>query len=175
MISGQNQNTKKQYQKKKKKEDLSYQRVEIEKKLPECLIVDGYNQIYGWDSLKTYVSKDIAYARDELIQLLLNYQGYKNIKLILVFDAYRVKDGSCRNSKYGDTQVIYTNYGQTADSYIEKLVHDLKGKYSLTVASSDGLIQNSILASGAKRMSARELEMRVRNVNKEAFKALKEG
>lgn len=175
MISGQNQNKKKQYQKKKKKEDLSYQRVEIEKKLPECLIVDGYNQIYGWDSLKSYASKDIAYARDELIHLLLNYQGYKNIKLILVFDAYRVKDGSCRNSKYGDTQVIYTNYGQTADSYIEKLVHDLKGKYSLTVASSDGLIQNSILASGAKRMSARELEMRVRNVNKEAFKALKEG
>lgn len=175
MISGQNQNKKKQYQKKKKKEDLSYQRVEIEKKLPECLIVDGYNQIYGWDSLKFYASKDIAYARDELIQLLVNYQGYKNIKLILIFDAYRVKDGSCRNSKYGDTQVIYTNYGQTADSYIEKLVHDLKGKYSLTVASSDGLIQNSILASGAKRMSARELEMRVRNVNKEAFKALKEG
>ena len=175
MISGQNQNKKKQYQKKKKKEDLSYQRVEIEKKLPECLIVDGYNQIYGWDSLKFYASKDIAYDRDELIQLLVNYQGYKNIKLILVFDAYRVKDGSCRNSKYGDTQVIYTNYGQTADSYIEKLVHDLKGKYSLTVASSDGLIQNSILASGAKRMSARELEMRVRNVNKEAFKELKEG
>ena len=175
MISGQNQNKKKQYQKKKKKEDLSYQRVEIEKKLPECLIVDGYNQIYGWDSLKFYASKDIAYARDELIQLLVNYQGYKNIKVILIFDAYRIKDGQFRNSKYGDTQVIYTNYGQTADSYIEKLVHDLKGKYSLTVASSDGLIQNSILASGAKRMSARELEMRVRNVNKEAFKALKEG
>lgn len=175
MISGQNQNKKKQYQKKKKKEDLSYQRVEIEKKLPECLIVDGYNQIYGWDSLKFYASKDIAYARDELIQLLVNYQGYKNIKVILIFDAYRIKDGQFRNSKYGDTQVIYTNYGQTADSYIEKLVHDLKGKYNLTVASSDGLIQNSILASGAKRMSARELEMRVRNVNKEAFKALKEG
>ncbi|MGM9948138.1 NYN domain-containing protein [Floccifex sp.] len=174
MISGQNQNKKKQYTKPKKKVDFSYERVKVEEKLPECLIVDGYNQLYGWNSLKDDVKENISYARDTLISLLQNYQGYKNIKVMIVFDAYRIKDTYSRNSKSGDTEVIYTKYGQTADSYIEKLVHDLKGKYKITVATSDGLIQNSILASGASRMSARELEMRVRNVNKQAFQALRE-
>ncbi|MGN1277457.1 MAG: NYN domain-containing protein, partial [Floccifex sp.] len=174
MISGQNQNKKKQYTKPKKKVDFSYERVKVEEKLPECLIVDGYNQLYGWNSLKDDVKENISYARDTLISLLQNYQGYKNIKVMIVFDAYRIKDTHSRNSKSGDTEVIYTKYGQTADSYIEKLVHDLKGKYKITVATSDGLIQNSILASGASRMSARELEMRVRNVNKQAFQALRE-
>ena len=175
MVSGRNQNEKKHVpqKKQKKKQDISYERVVVEKKLPECLIVDGYNQIYGWNSLKDLAREDYNAARDQLIDALQNYQGYKNIKVIIVFDAYRVKDSSSRNSKYGDTEVIFTRYGQTADSYIEKAVHDLKKKYNLTVASSDGLIQNTILAAGAKRMSSRELEQRVRGVNNAAFNALK--
>ncbi|MDY2959053.1 translation factor GTPase family protein [Floccifex sp.] len=171
MISGQNK--KKEEKKPKKKTDISYQSVTVKEKLPECLIVDGYNQIYGWDSLKEYAHSEIDYARSVLISALQNYQGYKNIKVILVFDAYRVKDSTSRNSKYGDMEVIYTKYGQSADSYIEKLVHDYKGKYKMVVASSDGLIQNSILASGAIRMSARELECRVNSVNQQAFNSLK--
>ena len=178
MISGRNVNEKKRAQppKKKKKEvvEIQNQTVTIQEKLPDCLIIDGYNQIFGWDSLQDLARKDYNAARDQLIDLVINYQGYKNCKVILVFDAYRVKNSTSRSSKYGDTQVVYTSYGQTADSYIEKLVHDLKGKYNLIVASSDGLIQNSILAQGAMRMSARELESKVTNTNSLAFSHLKD-
>ncbi|MCF0245363.1 MAG: NYN domain-containing protein, partial [Ileibacterium sp.] len=48
-----------------------------------------------------------------------------------------------------------------ADAWIEKKVSDLKGKFRCVVASSDSLVQNSILASGGARISARELEQRV--------------
>ena len=178
MISGRNTNEKKRSQPVKKKKEVKVeeqiQTISIKEKLPTCLIVDGYNQIYGWDSLKELAHQNYNVARDRLIDLIINYQGYKNYKVILVFDAYRVKDTTSRSSKYGDTQVVYTSYGQTADSYIEKLVHDLKGKYNLIVASSDGLIQNSILAQGAIRMSARELEMKVTSTNTLAFQHLKD-
>ena len=69
--------------------------------------------------------------------------------------------------------VIALKIMQAADSYIEKAVHDLKKKQELSVATSDGLIQNAILANGAKRISARELEIAVKNVNKRALSYLK--
>ncbi len=176
MASGRNKNEKKHMQptKKKKEEKASVQnqKVEIKEKLKDCLIIDGYNQIYSWNSLKALARLDYNAARDKLIDLVINYQGYKNCKVVLVFDAYKVKDSSSRSSKYGDTQVVYTSYGQTADSYIEKLVHDLKGQYNLIVASSDGLIQNSILAQGAYRLSSRELESKITNTNTLAFENL---
>ena len=54
--------------------------------------------------------------------------------------------------------IVYTRTDQTADAWIEKTIAGLKGKYDMTVVTSDGLIQNAVLAAGAKRMSSRELE-----------------
>ena len=55
----------------------------------------------------------------------------------------------------------------------DELCRHMKKKYELSVATSDGLIQNAILANGAKRISARELEIAVKNVNKRALSYLK--
>ena len=55
----------------------------------------------------------------------------------------------------------------------DELCRHMKKKYELSVATSDGLIQNAILANGAKRISARELEIVVKNVNKRALSYLK--
>ena len=61
---------------------------------------------------------------------------------------------------------IIQQTSQSKDCYLKK-------KYELLVATSDGLIQNAILANGAKRISARELEIAVKNVNKHALSYLK--
>ena len=61
----------------------------------------------------------------------------------------------------GALEVVYTRAGQTADAYIEKLVSVLRNEYQLHVATSDGLIQNSVLTKGARRISARELELAI--------------
>lgn len=169
---GRNKNEKKLPKKPKQKKELNLEKVSIQEHLPECLIVDGYNMIYSWDELKELSRFNIGTARDRLIDLIVNYQGYKNCKVILVFDAYRVKDNPQTTYHNSNTSIVYTKSSQTADSYIEKIVHDLKNKYRLIVATSDGLVQNAIFAQGASRMSARELEARVNNVNKQAFKHL---
>lgn len=52
------------------------------------------------------------------------------VELILVFDAYRVKDSETRNYKRGGVEIVYTKYNQTADSYIETLVPHLKSRLS---------------------------------------------
>ncbi|WP_304755877.1 NYN domain-containing protein [Dubosiella newyorkensis] len=157
----------------KVKQELDHEEIKIQPKKPELLVIDGYNMIYSWNSLKDLAKADYNAARERLIDQIVNYQGYKDIDVYLVFDAYRRKQGEGRNETRHKTKIIYTRYGENADSYIERLVHDLKSHYSISVATSDGLIQNSILASGANRISARELEGKVMGVNAIALSHLK--
>lgn len=171
--SGKNRNPKKQVKPKKKKVDTSKTH-SVQPTKPVCILIDGYNQIFGWDIFRTLDKQDFSSARDQLIDWISNYQGYRGCRVILVFDAYRVKDSETRNYKRGGVEIVYTKYNQTADSYIETLVPHLKADYQLVVASSDGLIQNSILAQGCQRMSARELENAVLSVNESALKLYKE-
>ncbi|MDE7477839.1 MAG: NYN domain-containing protein, partial [Lachnospiraceae bacterium] len=57
------------------------------------LLVDGYNIIFAWDELNELAKTNIDSARDKLMDIMCNYQGYKNVNLILVFDAYKVPGG----------------------------------------------------------------------------------
>ncbi|MCR4952067.1 MAG: NYN domain-containing protein [Solobacterium sp.] len=128
---------------------------------PNCLIVDGYNLIYAWDELSQIARDDITTARERLIERICEYQAYTKEKTYIVFDGYRVKDNPGTRETVGNVTVIYTKSKETADEYIEKLADELQRKYRMTVVTSDSLIQNSVLARGALRMSAREMEYHI--------------
>lgn len=130
----------------------------------DYLLVDGYNIIFAWQELKELADINIDSARDKLIEKLANYQGYKGCKLILVFDAYKVKGGKENVIKQGDMWIVYTKEAETADRYIAKASLELTGKGIVRVATSDALIQMIIFGSGAVRASARELEAEVKYV-----------
>ena len=130
----------------------------------DYLLVDGYNIIFAWQELKELADINIDSARDKLIEKLANYQGYKGCKLILVFDAYKVKGGKENVIKQGDMWIVYTKEAETADRYIAKASLELTDKGMVRVATSDALIQMIIFGSGAVRTSARELEAEVKYV-----------
>ena len=98
----------------------------IQSNKESCLIVDGYNMIFAWEELKQLAKENIGMARERLIDLLVNYQGYRGIRLILVFDAYRIKDNATHTEHRANVDIVYTKTSQTADAYIEKAVHDLR-------------------------------------------------
>lgn len=127
------------------------------KVLEEYLLVDGYNVIFSWEELKELAEVNIDGARTKLMDILSNYQGFKNCTLILVFDAYKVEGHECEITKYHNIHVVYTKEAETADQYIEKVVHQIGRKYKVTVATSDGLEQVIIRGQGAALLSAREL------------------
>ena len=118
------------------------------------MLVDGYNIIFAWDELKELSEKNLDSARDKLMDILSNYQGYKKCNLILVFDAYKVSGGQGAIFDYHNIHVVYTKEAETADQYIEKVTHELGKKYQITVATSDRLEQMIIFGAGAKRISA---------------------
>ncbi|MBU3878061.1 TetM/TetW/TetO/TetS family tetracycline resistance ribosomal protection protein [Faecalicatena sp. AGMB00832] len=133
----------------------------------EYLLVDGYNIIFAWEELKELAEIHIESARDKLMDILCNYQGYKKCTVILVFDAYKVEGNPGEVLKYHNIYVVYTKEAETADQYIEKTVRQMGRKYQVTVATSDALEQVIILGQGAQRLSAAGLKEEVELMLKE--------
>lgn len=131
----------------------------------DYVIVDGYNVIFAWDTLRELSEHNIDSARGKLMDILSNYQGYMNCKLIVVFDGYKVKDNKGERFPYDDIEVVYTKEGETADAHIEKLTHEIVRKHKVTVVTSDGLEQIVTMGQGAIRMSSRDFKAEVERVN----------
>ena len=140
----------------------------------EYLLVDGYNIIFAWEDLKELAASNIDGAREKLMDILCNYQGFKKCTLILVFDAYKVKGNPGSVETYHNIHVVYTKEAETADQYIEKTVHEIGRKYRVTVATSDQLEQVIILGQGGRRMSARELLEDVIEVRQQIWETARE-
>lgn len=120
----------------------------------EYLLVDGYNIIFAWEDLHDLAEVNIDSARDRLMDICSNYQGFMGCTLILVFDAYKVKGNPGSVQQYHNIYVVYTKEAETADQYIEKTVHKIGRKHHVTVATSDRLEQMIIWGDGAVRLSA---------------------
>ena len=133
----------------------------------EYLLVDGYNIIFAWEELRELSKVTIDGARQKLIDILCNYQGYKKCTLILVFDAYKVTGNTGEAINYHNIHVVYTKEAETADQYIEKLAHKIGRQYHVTVATSDGLEQLIIYGQGCHLMSARDLKEEVAWANEQ--------
>ena len=133
----------------------------------EYLLVDGYNIIFAWEELNELAKASIDAARNKLMDILSNYQGFTGCTLILVFDAYKVKGSQGEVQKYHNIYVVYTKEAETADQYIEKTTHEIGRKYKVTVATSDALEQVIVMGQGAYRVSARDFYEEVERTEKQ--------
>ena len=134
---------------------------------PEYLLIDGYNVIFAWEFLKDIAETSLEMARDKLVDILLSYKAFKDIELIVVFDAYKVKNNHGSVEKIHDLYVVYTKEAETADMYIEKTTHQLGKKHKVRVVSSDRLEQLIILGAGALRIPASAFLAEVRETEKQ--------
>lgn len=123
------------------------------------LFVDGYNIIGDWEELVKLKDVDFEGARKKLIDELSEFQAISHYKIILVFDGHLVKDSRGSRETVGGIDTIYTQEGVTADMVIERLVANLPKYHKTYVATSDRLEQETVLARGALRISARELKI----------------
>ncbi|MCQ2420144.1 MAG: NYN domain-containing protein, partial [Clostridia bacterium] len=140
----------------------------------EYVLVDGYNILFAWDELKQIAKDNLDAARHLLMNLLCNYQGYRGCALILVFDAYKVPQGLGSVEKYHNIYCVYTREAETADTYIERVTYELRGRRKVRVATSDNLEQLIILGHGAVRVSAQSFHEEVMQVQNEITRLLDE-
>lgn len=133
----------------------------------EYLLIDGYNIIFAWDDLKEAARESLELARKKLVDRITNVAAIKKEKVIIVFDAYKVKGGKGSQEEYANVTVVYTREAETADTYIERVSHKLSGNNLVRVATSDAMEQIIIIGSGAFRISAENFLKEVELLEKE--------
>ncbi len=125
------------------------------------LLVDAYNIIFSWHGLKELTDSNMDLARQKLLDIMSNYQSQTEETILVVFDAYKVKGNIGSLERYHNIYVVYTKEAETADQYIERLVHRIHPDYEVTVATSDRVEQVIIMAGGARQLSAENLYLEV--------------
>jgi uncharacterized protein len=127
------------------------------------LFVDGYNIMGAWPDLaRLQEEADLATARAQLAEILANYSAFRDFDTKLVFDAYGQKQSRVPEKVTQHLTIHYTDFGQTADTYIEKSCAQFRSdlrKFShrLIVATSDRAQQLTVVGYGAEWMSALQL------------------
>ncbi len=132
-----------------------------------CYIIDGYNLIHSWDALRPDDAAGLDLARSQLETMLASFRAYKSCRIVLVYDAYNVTGAIERKLDRDGINIVYTAEEETADAYIERLIHEIGKNYSVRVVTSDGLLQLSAVGAGVLRMTSREFEAEVTAVRSE--------
>ncbi len=136
------------------------------------LLVDGYNVVGLWAELrKVRDHNGLEESRRQLVEVLTNYSAFQGFDTRVVFDSqYRDECGSCEVVT-SNVSVHYTDFGQTADTFIEKFCaafrYDVRKFHQrLIVATSDRAQQLTVVGYGAEWMSAERLAAEVESVTR---------
>ena len=125
------------------------------------LLVDGYNVIGAWSSLKTTRDRHgLDLARKDLVEALINYSAFKDFQTQIVFDAHYQNQPANREVITPYLSVYYTDFCQTADTYIEKTCALHRHQVPVTrliVATSDRAQRLTAIGYGAECMSSIQL------------------
>jgi len=144
------------------------------KRREDILLVDGYNMIGAWPELERLKEQDLEDARDRLLDLLADYQGYTGMDVYVIFDAHQVP-GRGAVYKQHKLTIVYTKEKETADECIERLCSELfVRRRNIYVATSDLVEQHVAFGKGALRVSARELLIDIGQNRKMIETAVKE-
>ncbi|MGA7937265.1 MAG: NYN domain-containing protein [Kovacikia sp.] len=127
------------------------------------LLVDGYNVVGLWADLRQVRDREgLEASRRQLVEVLTNYSAYQGFDTKVVFDS-QYRNTSCnREVITPNLSIHYTDFGQTADTFIEKTCanfrYDLRKFHQrLIVATSDRAQQLTVVGYGAEWMSAERL------------------
>lgn len=129
----------------------------------ERLIVDGYNVIHAWTSLKRLADvASLEDARDKLVERLSVLGQVTGADVTVVFDAHHSTSLSNSTETVEGVHVIFTRKGHSADHAIERIAYqESEAGDVITVATSDRFQRDLVRGMGGAVISAVELERRV--------------
>lgn len=141
----------------------------------ERLIVDGYNVVHAWTSLKRLASTaSLEAAREKLIERLSVLGLVTGEAVTVVFDAHHSSSLANSTETVEGVRVIFTRKGYSADHAIERLAYDATAAGEvITVATSDRFQRDLVRGMGGAVISALELERRVVEAEHEMSRRVK--
>jgi len=139
------------------------------------LIVDGYNVIHAWPSLKRLMSTaSLEDARDALVRRVAVMGLITGESATVVFDAHHSSAMTNSEETVEGVRVVFTRKGQSADHAIERLAYGASSRGEvITVATSDRFQSDLVRGMGGAVISAPELERRVIEAEQEMTRRVK--
>jgi predicted RNA-binding protein with PIN domain len=139
------------------------------------MIVDGYNVVHAWTSLKRLVSDaSLEAARDKLVERLAVLGMVNSVEVTVVFDAHRSAAKANSEENVDGVRVIFTRKGHSADHAIERIAYGAgQSNDVITVATSDRFQRDLVRGMGAAVISALELERQVIDAEQEMERRVK--
>lgn len=140
----------------------------------ERLIVDGYNVIHAWPSLKRLLEVSLEASRDKLVERLSVYGLVSGTDVTVVFDAHHSASRANAEEWVEGVRVVFTRKGHSADHAIERIAYGATGAGdAITVATSDRFQSDLVRGMGGAVISAPELERRVIEAEEELGRRVK--
>lgn len=117
------------------------------------LILDGHSVIHAWPDLqklhRTAAKRHLA--REELLKRMRHFQDMTGERVVVVFDGTGARVSEQREQ--GGLQVFYADPGTSADIVVERLAAKHAPVHRIRVVTADGMVRDSVSASGAEWMS----------------------
>ena len=125
--------------------------------LPSYLIIDGHSVIHAWPELRKLhvVAARRHLAREELLRHMRHLQDMTGERVVVVFDGSRAKTSEEREKD--GVQIFYADAAATADAVVERLAAKYSAKHRIRVTTADGMVRDSVQASGAEWLSPEAL------------------
>jgi predicted RNA-binding protein with PIN domain len=132
----------------------------------EYLVIDGYNVINSWTDVFNLEEDTLEECREKFLDIISNFQGYRKLNIIVVFDAHMVKGSQEKRENYDKVSVVFTREKETADNYIERLVYNLGNTHTIRVVTSDYMEQTIVLSNGGVRVTPAELRQEIQKAER---------
>jgi uncharacterized protein len=148
------------------------------------LLVDGYNVIGAWKDLYPKEEsplehsnrEELEVARNRLIEQLINFSSFEGYGTTVVFDAHNRDSPAVTEVLTPHLSVYYTEFKETADTYIEKFCAghktDVRLKTRILVATSDRAQQLTVGGYGAEWLSALQLVNNIESSSRRSREAV---
>jgi len=118
------------------------------------ILVDGYSLLHSWPEVAPGHARHSAWARDELIRVLTQYQDASGIPVTIFFDGSSPKKGT-PTAAFGPVEVLYSSAGQTADQMIERAANRYKPYGEVVAVTDDHAERETVLSLGGFAYSCR--------------------
>jgi predicted RNA-binding protein with PIN domain len=114
------------------------------------IVIDGYNLILRSPAFRPDDRRDLAMAREKLVNLLSWAVGRGDAEFIVVFDGAETAFGSRRTEHSGTVTVRFSTPPQSADDLIRKIVEEYADReVKVTVVTADVEVASHARACGA--------------------------
>jgi uncharacterized protein len=121
------------------------------------ILVDGYNVIKRSPSFQSLEAKNLEFAREQLITQLVNRYRHTPHRVTIVFDGSDIHEQVHHKQRI---RIIYSRFGETADSVIARLAVSARAEgRTVEMYSDDREVQRAVSRQGGEIHTTAQLTL----------------